>query len=484
MQVTAFGLIFLPLLLLVAIWGRPWLPGLVLGSAAFQAAAVANLSMGASTYGLSPYMAASAVAGGVLLVRWYRGHPPWPPPHLRTPALLLLAYGAVAVLGAFVLPRLFAGLPVQPLLGPNGYVLKVFPPLEWGLSHLAQAINLCMHLVVALFLWQTMGRADGAPRKALIGLAVALVVAATAGLHDRMALLWQWPRMASFWLSNLGYDLVDHVPVALNNPTFATAGGPRFFSFARVSSPFSEPSYGSAFFAATFAGFLAWALLARTRVWVAGALAFLSALALLNTVGSTGWVSGACALLGIALWALGRATGRAKQAQPSARPATRLAIASCALAAALALLWHSPAGKMLPGITQMFIVQKAVNLKADGRYRSDVRALALTRQTHGLGAGLGSNRSSSFLTSILSNTGVPGTLAFLGMVVTLLWRYARARQLTGPQYFAVTALATAMLGASLSIPDLNLPFLWAFVFLAFLHCPVPPPVPLANEGAT
>lgn len=481
--VTPFGWVFALLLLLVAMRARAWLPGLVLGSAVFQAAAIANIPMTGGIYGISPYMTAAAVAGLVFLARVRSGEPPRSDRHLRLPAALLMTYGAIALLGAFVLPRVFAGLPIQPLLGPNGYVLKVFPPLHWGLSHLAQAVHLCAHLSVALYLWQAMGRTDWAPRKTLGAFGLAVLIAAAASLHDRLALLWDWPRMAGFWMSNLGYSLVDHVPVALANPSHATSGGPRVFLFDRISSPFSEPSYGSAFFAATFAGFLAWALLSHTRSWTAGALALISAVAMLNTVGSTGWVAGTCALVVIVLWAAVRSVSHRQRLKTGASLAMRLGVALCAVGLVFAALWQSPSGKMFAATTQIFIINKTTDLKRNARYLSDVRALELTRQTHGLGTGLGSNRSSSFITSLLSNTGVPGALAFLGMVASLLWRYVRSPLLSGPQYFASAALATAMLAVALSIPDLNLPFLWAFVFLAFVFCPGPPTGQSTTEGA-
>lgn len=86
---------------------------------------------------------------------------------------------------------------------------------------------------------------------------------------------------------------------------------------------------------------------------------------------------------------------------------------------------------------------------------------------------MGSNRASSFMASLVSNTGVLGALLFCSMLASLLWRYIKAPELTDMQIFVATALPTATLAMSLGIPDLNLPMYWGFIFLAFIFCPEP-----------
>lgn len=474
MQVTAFGLVYMPLLLAVALLARGWLPGLVLGSAVFQAAAVVNVAVGPGYYGISPYVASATVASVVML--WRRLGPDQsplsPPSHLRTPAIWLLVYAVVAIVGSFVLPHVFEGLPVQQPFNPYGYDLKEFPPLVWSISNLAQVANLLVHIVVASFFWQSLKRNDWSMQTMVIAFSVASGIALGAGLHDGAALMLEWPRSASFWMSNIGYSLVDNVPFQVN---FSTPGpdGATFAVFHRISSPFSEPSYGSAFMASIYAGLVAVFLFSRhAQLLVFIGLSFF-ALALLNTTGSTGWVAGFCATAALIVTFVRRQTQSMNQAAKKKHLiSSRLFLATIFfIGATSTTLWNSTLWRAAPTIGNAFILNKVTTLKNDVRFLSDMRAITLLKRTFGLGVGMGSNRTSSFLTSLLSNTGIAGAMAFSAMLATLMARFISARQLSSPQYFASVALGTCMLAVSLSIPDLNLPFLWAFIFLAFALCP-------------
>lgn len=476
MQVTLFGWVYMPLLLVVAIWARPWLLGLVLGSAVFQAAAVVNVPIGAGFYGISPYVASAGVAGLVML--WRRFGPDksavWPPPaHIRTPAIWLLAYAVVAVVGSFLLPHVFAGLPVQPPLAANGYGLKELPPLQWGISNLAQAANVCVHATVALFAWQALGRADWSTQKTLAPFAIACGIAVVAGLHDRLALLNDWPRIASFWMSNAGYELVDLADFSWINPKFPTDGGEQVLSYSRISSPFSEPSYGSAFLAALLAGTVTWMFRTPTRAtW--GLIATVCILAgLVNTLGTTGLLAAFLSLIVIFTW-LGVGLSKPDKSISTTRRRTlKLYFMLLVAMGAFALVAAGIASQneRFATAARYMLIEKFYTLEDDARFLSDVRGFKLAADTLGFGVGLGSNRTSSFISSLISNTGVAGTIFFLAMTGTLTWRYVRCKTPVSAHFFVAPAFGATLLAACIGIPDLNLPFLWAFIFLAFVVCP-------------
>lgn len=475
MQVTLFGWVYMPLLLAVAIWARPWLLGLVLGSAVFQAAAVVNIPVGDGFYGISPYVASAGVAGCVML--WRRFGPDknalWPPPpHIRTPAIWLLVYAAVAVLGSFVLPHVFAGLPVQPPLAANGYSLKEFPPLQWGISNLAQAANVCVHATVALFAWQAMGRADWSTQKTLSPFAIACGISVVAGLHDRLALMNDWPRIASFWMSNAGYELVDLADVRWINPKFPTDGGEQVLSYNRISSPFSEPSYGSAFLAALLAGTVTWIFRTPTKAtWGLIATVFILA-GLVNTLGTTGLLAAFLSLIVIFTW-LG--VGLLKPGK-STSTTRRTLKRSIMLFVSMGIFVFVVAGvasqnERFATAARYMLIEKFHTLEDGARFLSDVRGFKLAADTLGFGVGLGSNRTSSFISGLVSNTGVAGTLFFLAMTGALTWRYVKCTTLVSTHFFVAPAFGAMLLAACIGIPDLNLPILWAFIFLAFVVCP-------------
>lgn len=465
----------MPLAVAVVLWARPWLPGLLLGSSVFQAAAVVNIPVGTSLYGVSPYAATAGMASLVMLGRWIGPEKSsiWPPTHVRTPAFWLLLYAAVAVVGSFILPAVFAGHPVQPPLDPNGYTLPSLPSLSWGISNLAQAVNLCIHLTSALFIWQCIGRSDWSANKTLTCFGLASVIALLAGLHERLALVMEWPRMAAFWMSNAGYALVESSELAFHIPYLApTQDGSTHAVFHRISSPFSEPSYGSAFLASVYVGLLAVFLFAPAARKYALIGLLLFGVGLLNTTGATGWLAGlgATVVLGFRYLLTHR---RRHPVAPEHRPRARrvLLLSFVVASAGLSVLWHLPMVRVLPAVADTFFFNKFANLQNDVRYLSDMRALDLAYQTHGWGVGMGSTRTSSFLTSLLSTTGVAGSVAFMAMLFTLVARFLRADRLNSAQYFAVAALCTCSAAVAMAIPDLNLPFFWALIFLAFALSP-------------
>ena len=101
-----------------------------------------------------------------------------------------------------------------------------------------------------------------------------------------------------------------------------------------------------------------------------------------------------------------------------------------------------------------------------------LHAMQIVLHIWGLEVGLGSNRASSFVASLVRNTGVLGALFFVGTWVSLLWRYFRAQQLSGGQIFAGLVLFGSTLYMVFGVPDLNLPIYWVFIMLAFVLCPL------------
>ncbi len=486
MQVTPFGWVFMPLLLAVAIWARPWLLGLVLGSAVFQAAAVVNVPIGTGFYGISPYMASVGVASIALLWRRFgpENSPVRPPAHVRTPAIWLLIYAAIALAGSFVLPHLFAGLPVQPPLDPKGYSLERLPPLAWSISNLAQAVNLCAHLLVAFYAWQAMGRKDWSASKTLKVFAIASGLAVAAGLHDRLALLTDWPRAASFWMSNAGYAMSDLGDVRWVNPTLETGAVNHILTYSRISSPFSEPSYGSAFLAALLTGLTSLALFAQSNLaLIAIAIAIVLA-CLISTLGSTGFLAALIAVAANFFWfgakKIKAQTPRSHNQKISATTITLL----ITLAAAICAIFVASKDKHFSTAAHYMFIEKFRTLEHNARFHSDMNGFKLAIRSVGLGVGMGSTRTSSLISSLLSNTGIAGTLAFLMMAGSLAWQYIRCNKLFGAHYFAASAMGAGLLASFIGLPDLNLPFLWAFIVLAFTLCPDVGTTPPAKSVCT
>lgn len=118
---------------------------------------------------------------------------------------------------------------------------------------------------------------------------------------------------------------------------------------------------------------------------------------------------------------------------------------------------------MVPGIRAVLMAQtleKGESNSALVRFGADAFAFNLTLQTHGLGVGLGSNRPSSLVTSLLSQVGVVGFVLFAFAAGKTLSPLPKQHRWIG---LAGLALLLAM---AFGLPDISFPFLWILFALA------------------
>ena len=453
MQLTTFAAVLASALLARSMN----LAGLLLVSTVLQATSVMNVSVGdaggkgVAAYGVSPYMVMALVVGLVLMVRLVQDRGLHWPRQLRWSLGWLLAYVVVAVAGALVLPQQFAGLPVNLLVEMHG--ILAFSPLKPSLANVVQAINLCVHGVVLVSMVQAAQRTDGLKGLAA-GTVGALALVLVVGFYQQWA---SWKGLPG-WL-----------PFLANNPGYEQASVAGQFIWFRVGLPFSEPSYASAYLAATSLGCWAVAFFGRGWAWAVAA-ALLSTAGLLNTLGATGLAAAGGAMAVLVLAAVVHALRPSSDLNMRWRPALLCVVVLLASTWGWRALENSPYKPQLDGLVESVIVSK-VQIQDGVRELSNKRALEIVQETYGLGVGMGSNRASSFFASLVSNTGVLGAALFCAMLVSLLWRYVRAPALTDMQIFVAVALPTATLAMGLGIPDLNLPMYWGFIFLGFVFCP-------------
>jgi hypothetical protein len=460
MQITPIGYVFLAMLLGVVLLRPRLLPGLIAASTLLQAASVINVPVGDAWYGITPYHLA-AVAALTMFVA--RGRRPWGAGGVPATAAdrLLWLYMATACAGAFVLPLFFAGTPVFALLDRNGFGTDPVP-LALSLSNVVQAANLAIHAVVLGYLYS---EAAHDPQHRLAarlawGLAIGASIAAGLALAERVADATQSGSIAAWFANNPGYA----------QGQFSRAAG----VVRRIALPFSEPSYASAFFAAIAIGSGLVAAFGKRSTAATLAL-FCATAALLNTLGSTGLAAAALGLSVIVAALLVACLRRSPRARELRLRAAVALTAVVLAAAALTWLLHSPTyAKNAHYVVDNLIFSKVdpsqMHPRAGARLRerSNRHAVQVTQATFGLGAGLGSNRASSYLASLLSNTGLPGVALFLAALIALLRDYFRARPLSDLQWFALGTAAGAVIAAALGIPDLNLPFLWLLLFFAYV----------------
>lgn len=456
-QVTVFAAVFA-----AALFSQSMsLAGLVLVSTVLQAAAVFNLPIGdagakgVGAYGISPYMLMALVAGISWLVRGGRDRSIQLPKQVHLPLGFLVGYAIVAVMGALVLPKWFDGLPVNLLVELFG--INSLAPLRASLSNIVQAINLCAHCVVLLFMLQA-AQIENGLKGLKSGVAGSLALVLCSAFYEQAAQTKGWPSLVPYLANNLGYA---QAPVAERMIWF------------RIGLPFTEPSYASAYLAATSIGLWTLALLGRGWRW-AWIVAIASTVGLLNTLGATGLAATGGAAVILVFWVFINAWRSGTGFSVRFRAAVMFLVLVIGSTWGYKAYLESSYKDKVDEVVSGLIVTKA-KLNDGSRELSNKRAMEIVKETYGLGVGLGSNRASSFFASLVSNTGVLGALLFSGMLLTLLWRYFKAPQLSDMQIFVAASLPTATLAMGLGIPDLNLPMYWGFIFLGFVFCPADAP---------
>ena len=397
----------------------------------FEGAAVVN----AGGVGISPYyFTLMLIACRCALVRVDRenvfGHSPDVRRIMRCAALLL----AIGVGTAFVLPRVFAGWQVlSPRLSADDKA-----PLVFSTSNVGQSVYLLLNV---MFLWytaqtcRTPAAAQGLVKAFVIS---GLIVLALAGYQ---------------LLSSLtGLPFPDEL--LYSNQAYVIQAGTQILGMPRICSSFTEP--------AALAGFLIPFTLYLTGVLKASptrgrhiALLLCAIACCLISTSSTAYL-GLTGVFAYAAWQyilLPIVNGRGSVK-------TAVAVTLMIVATASTIL----ANESLRDVIRKMIFEKSESSSYEERGAADTFSMQLAEQSWGLGVGLGSNRGSAFVPSMLSQVGVSGT----AVIAALIYLFLRAsdaatielRNLHLPLGLAlVGAFAVQAIGG----PDLSSPSLWVIM---------------------
>ena len=108
--------------------------------------------------------------------------------------------------------------------------------------------------------------------------------------------------------------------------------------------------------------------------------------------------------------------------------------------------------------------QYTINKNETGSYlhrtAADLYALWLAGDSHWVGVGLGSNRPSSLVPSLLSTLGLTGALLFFVLLVKI------ARNAEGEYGWLRWSILALVIDCAFAVPDINLPTLWMALALA------------------
>ncbi|GAJ30546.1 hypothetical protein [Acidomonas methanolica] len=386
MGVTAMGLVFWPLSFLF--WNRPQrLLELALFGGIFSAASVLTLG----GMGLQPSAAPSfcfIAYIGLQLLLGARFPMAGRVLHLCLP---LLVIGAWTLAGSIILPRVFEN---QVLVWPQkldavGTQMLLAPSRGNYTQDCYVILNLVMFVLTSLFLM----RREADLRRLLEIYILGGAVVCLIGAWEAAERLAHVPFPETFLYSNPGWAILN---------TQMTGPVPR------INSTYPEP----AACATALTGVLyatVWSVLRGYGGWITRAVVVLSALTLLATTSTTGYVALAAGIVMLFAYAI---------ITHSPRLLRRLA-----LFISVAVLFFGGATATLAVFAPDVIraaqdvmtdtMDKKNSLSYKERSQKDADAMTAFYQTHGLGTGWGSNRSSSLIPSFLSTIGIVGLVGLL-----------------------------------------------------------------------
>jgi hypothetical protein len=396
---------------------------LLIIASVFEAASAINIG----ERGIQPYY----VVAGLLIARAFVNWTFVRRSNRSMPAgKWLLIFGAIAVVSAFVLPIVFAGIPVyEPKVGiDDGFMIR--PPLSFGLNNIGQAGFLLCHITTAYAVLAIKCSSSKVRGVYVCAFYVVVLILAAQSVCQVTGI----PFPHSLILNNPGYALWD-------------IGGE--VSGTRNPGSFSEPSVAGAFLALYCVGFLAQYLAGR-----GGVINLVVSLIATGLVASGGSVLTLCLITPLLLFTYF-----------PYRPPWYINIRKTERLAWVVFLFVTPVALAL--LSSSYRDALIVNTVSKGdsssfinRTASDLYALRLLVQTHYVGTGLGSNRASSLLTTLLSTVGIPGVLAF-GIFYGRLFA-----KLPGEYAWLRWAAYALLLNMCIGVPDVTMPMLWIPILLA------------------
>lgn len=446
---TFLGLFFIPITIVCFLWRPQSLLSLLILASVFEAGSVLNGSLGSFVFGVSPfYFVEICVALRLVWLVWERGKVL---PSDKTPAraisVLLLAFLAWSFASAFVMPHLFAGVPVYAPreMEDIDMVQGNLVPLRWTLSNLAQGIYLTLNVAAVLFALQVI-RTKRQADKLSKAFRWALFAVVAAGVLQQVTFLANWP---------YPYSLFNNNP---NNPFDFHPLDQQVYGYLRISSTLQGPVYAGSFLAAVASGLLA-SYLRGTR----GARRLLGLVVVLGllvvTASTTGYLAVAIMLCLLVIY-FNPFKRNESRAQPSLAKGWVVVGLTASCIAALAMV-------LVPSLSQAvtaMTVDKSEGISFASRMAADLDALAIFKVTYGLGAGLGSSRHSSLISTLLCTVGIVGTALF-AMVVYRIIKMFPGRWAPSTLQMHFWSLIGLLVAQSMAVPDIYRPVLWALLLI-------------------
>jgi hypothetical protein len=329
-----------------------------------------------------------------------------------------------------VMPFVFAGLPVlSPRLDAD-----YAAPLEFSTSNIAQCVYLVLNVMMLWYAAQTCRTPE-----AVRGVVRAFVAAGVLVLG-----------FAAYQLVSSFTGIPFPSDILYSNDSYAIQSGTAVLDMPRICSTYTEPA-AVASFLIPFILFLS-RKMESTAVdrWEIVLLVLSIVFSILST-SSTAYLG----LGAIGMWSVVRYVFfPILKGRGSVKAALTVVLILGVTIVAVAR------NDTLKELLRTMVFEKDQSSSYEERSYADHFSADLALRTWGLGVGLGSNRGSGFLPTMLSTIGVLGT-AMMGVLLVLLVRTPRGGDQMQTAHSPFAAALIGALGVSLIAgPDLSSPSMW------------------------
>lgn len=440
--ITTFGLIFLPIVILwIVLWSKHLIPLLVFSSI-FQAASIYNLG----SFAIAPYYFVSIVVAVKLLfsLTVLKEKIFFANKNLKFALIALFSFGAWGLVSAITMPLIFEGLPV---FNPRGGIDEQYyfqARLVWGMSNVAQVVYLLLNIINVIAVIQYISNETNKNISLKSFLYTAYIALFFVLYHS----------LSKFIDISYPNDLL------FSNPFYAQGFAQVVGNLFRANGTFTEPSLAGAYIAGIAIAFFA-VRINNYSLYQQSLGFFLAFLALLSTTASTGYIT-FFIMLGILFITKIFSIYQFKVNK------------TASLNVILLLMFAGFIFMMILNLDLLSTVQSLTTSKNESdsfihRVLSDLFAINIFFQTYGFGVGLGSNRPSSYLTSLLSNLGFIGT--FIMFYILYIFTKFTIKYHNNEIKFLFFVFVSILISHILSIPDLTTSIFWisfGYIF-AFLN---------------
>lgn len=436
---TLLGAVFIPLAIACFLLRPFYLLPLLIVASVFEAGSVVNGVIGDFEFGIQPFylieifivlrLAMLGLGPSKLL--------PCEESPMRTVVVVLFAFWLWSVSSAFVMPHLFAGTLVS--VPRNGGDAE-FAPLVWNLSNLVQAGYLTLNVGTALY---------------------ALHIVRTQRESEQLTKALYWAAFIVVFIGFLqfaaergGWDFPYET--FNSNPGYAMGFQEDIGSVHRFNSTFVEPSFAGSYLAAVTCGLLASFLTGRRSIGGFVALFGVTAMLFLTT-STTGF---AALAIGVSVLLVYFNPFRGhKNARRSSSLGWVVILVGFTIAGSILILTPDLLDAVLTST-----VEKGESQSFWFRLANEFHSIELLVETYGLGVGLGGNRSSGLIPTILSSVGIVGAALFTATLCKI-GKLFPGRSAPSSIQIGFWALVTMIISEIVAVPDINRPVLWALLTL-------------------